>query len=157
MQTETLSKSVRLLSHAFGPAGPAISPPITLFAEQAISVLRLLVDRAHPGDSSHPVPIEIGDFIFPLGRYIYRLGRDTEILRMKASFCNLCERILLKSDGVTFSNRATFCNAALAWISEWLSESTHVSQASQPQRYYIVDIDEPVGSKWSLSKSYNRR
>ncbi|WVW79391.1 hypothetical protein I302_101360 [Kwoniella bestiolae CBS 10118] len=114
---------IKLLSHAIGPAGINISEPFTIFAEQSVSVLRLLIDRMGPNDDVPTVQVDLGELFYLLAQYIHRLGRSDTALRLKSRFCHLVEMALRKPDNVCLSNGARFRNALLDWMSEWSLES----------------------------------
>lgn len=102
-----------------GPAGVSVSDTFTMFSEQAISVLRMLVDRCQANEN---VQVDWGDIMFTLARYINRLSRDEISLRVKAKFCYLCEAVLAKPDCIVLSDGPVFRNAALQWIVEWATD-----------------------------------
>ncbi|OCF79181.1 neurofibromin 1 [Kwoniella mangroviensis CBS 8886] len=114
---------IKLLSHAISPAGVNVSEPFTIFAEQAVSVLRLLIDRMGPNDDVPIVQVDLGELFYLLAQYIHRLGRGDSALRLKSKFCHLVETALSKPDNVSLSNGAIFRNAFLDWMSEWSLES----------------------------------
>nr|XP_018259204.1 neurofibromin 1 [Kwoniella dejecticola CBS 10117]OBR81362.1 neurofibromin 1 [Kwoniella dejecticola CBS 10117] len=114
---------IKLLSHAIGPAGVSVSEPFTAFAEQSVSVLRLIIDRMGPSDDSPTVQVDLGELFYLLAQYIHRLGRGDVALRLKTRFCHLIEIALKKPDNVTLSNKLKFKNAFLDWMSEWSLES----------------------------------
>ncbi|WVQ63868.1 uncharacterized protein L199_002024 [Kwoniella botswanensis] len=114
---------IKLLSHAIGPAGVNISEPFTIFAEQAVSVLRLMIDRMGPNDDVPTVQVDLGELFYLLAQYIHRLGKGDSALRLKSKFCHLVETSLRKPDNVSLSNGARFRNAFLDWMSEWSLES----------------------------------
>ncbi|WRT69099.1 uncharacterized protein IL334_006083 [Kwoniella shivajii] len=118
-----VSPMVKLISHAIGPAGVSVSEPFTVFAEQAISVLRMIVDRMGPNDDVPTVQVDLGDLLYLLAQYIHRLGRGDNALRLKSRYCHLVEISLGKPDNVVFSNNAKFRNAFLDWMGEWSLES----------------------------------
>ncbi|WVF65508.1 hypothetical protein IAT40_000236 [Kwoniella sp. CBS 6097] len=100
-----------------------VSEPFTTFAEQAVSVLRLIVDRMGPGDDVPAVPVDLGELFHLLAQYIHRLGRNEASLRLKTKFCQLVEVALRKPDNVLLSNDGRFRNALLDWMGEWSLES----------------------------------
>ncbi|WWC73068.1 uncharacterized protein I206_107033 [Kwoniella pini CBS 10737] len=114
---------IKLLSHAISPSGVNISEPFTIFVEQAVSVLRLLIDRMGPGDDVPSVQVDLGDLLYLLAQYIHRLGRSDNALRLKSRFCHLIEVALKKPENVSTSSSINFKNAFLDWMSEWSLES----------------------------------
>ncbi|OCF40958.1 neurofibromin 1 [Kwoniella heveanensis CBS 569] len=114
---------IKLLSHAIGPTGVSISEPFTIFAEQAVSVLRLLVDRMGPNDDVPAVEVDLGEIFYLLAQYIHRLGRNEASLRLKTKFCQLVEVAMRKPDYVLLSNDGRLRNALLDWMGEWSLES----------------------------------
>lgn len=110
------------MSHAIGPNGVTCSDTFTIFVEQAISVLRLLVDRAHSSEAKESLHIEMGDIMLTLAQYIHRLGRDDASLRIKIRYCQLVELALQKT-AVVMSNDSRLRNSLLEWMSDWTSDS----------------------------------
>lgn len=102
-----------------------------MFAEQALAVLRLLVDRMHAGEIAGGAPTDLGDLVFSLAQYIHRLGRDDTALRTKSRFCQLCEAVLARLDCIILSNEAMFRNAVLDWLVDWSLESLKVGRYPQ--------------------------
>ncbi|WWC91180.1 uncharacterized protein L201_006121 [Kwoniella dendrophila CBS 6074] len=114
---------IQLLSHAISPAGVSISETFTIFTEQAISILRLLIDRMGPGDDVPPTQVDLGEVSYLLGQYIHRLGRGDNALRLKTRYCYLVEAGLKKHEYCCTSMNARIKNGLLDWMSEWSSES----------------------------------
>ena len=129
----------RFLSHSIGPVGISVSDPFTVFTEQAISILRLSFDRMQPGEIVGTMQVDMGDYLFTLGRYIYRLGRDDSALRIKAKFCSLCEAVLSKPDCLVLSNDVRFRNEALEWLYDWSSEVLRVRSLIIQSRANFVE------------------
>ncbi|EIW67076.1 hypothetical protein TREMEDRAFT_69974 [Tremella mesenterica DSM 1558] len=114
---------VRLLGQAVGPNGITIADSHTTFIDQALSVMKLTVDRMTTSEAPSGVPVDVGEFMLLLARYLARLGRETGELRMKTRFCLLVEMMLQKPNFVTFSNDMRFRNFALEVMSDWAFEN----------------------------------
>ncbi|WVR09039.1 hypothetical protein IAU60_006099 [Kwoniella sp. DSM 27419] len=115
---------IKLLSHADSPAGITVSDTFTIFAEQAVAILRLLVDRMGPHDDVPAVQVDLGELLYDLARYVDRLGRHDSALRLKTKYCQLVEVVLGKPEHVVLSNSVKLRNGLLDWMSEWSSESS---------------------------------
>ncbi|KAL7420982.1 Ras GTPase activating protein ira2 [Cryptotrichosporon argae] len=112
----------RLLLHSTGSGGITPSDALTTFVEQAISVLKLVVDRMNPGENAGAFQLDMGEFLFDVGQYLHRLGRDEVAMRVKLRFCALIEAVLVKHDVVVYGSAAKLRNALLEWMSEWSVE-----------------------------------
>jgi len=142
---------LRVLSHSAGPAGISVSDPFTTFTEQAISVLRLTVDRMHAGEIGG-MQVDISDLLLNLAQYINRLGRIDIALRIKIRFCHLSEAVLSRPDFAVVSNIATFRNAALEMMCEWSSEGLRVCKTAARHARLIPTQrkQRPSLSTWNL-------
>ncbi|WVN87921.1 uncharacterized protein L203_103118 [Cryptococcus depauperatus CBS 7841] len=118
-----VTQLVKLLSRAWGPAGPNTQEGFTILTEQAVTVLRLQVERLGPDDDIPAAPVDLGEILYMLGQYIYKLGRTDQALRLKTKYCQLVEMALLKKDNVLLENSAKFKNVALDWLTEWSTET----------------------------------
>lgn len=129
-----LAQMSRLLSHCIGPTGVTVSEPFTHFTEQAISIIRLSVDRMSASENAGSLHIEMGEIMLALARYIHQLSRDDLSLRIKAKLCYLCEAELAKPSCLVFFNNSLFRNTMLQWIVEWSTESFRDTNGYHPER-----------------------
>jgi neurofibromin 1 len=117
----------RLMGHAVGPAGISVSEAFTTLFEQAIPILRSIVERMHPGENA--MQIDMGELLHTMASYLQRTGRDDASLRLKARFCQLVEVVLQKPNCVILSNDGRFRNSTLDWMTEWSTETVRVSRS----------------------------
>lgn len=93
----------------------------TLFVEQAISVLKLVLDRiSDPSDNLFTV--DFGNLVLSFARYLNRLGTNHVALRIKVRMCQLCEVLMQKKDCVTLRQEIKLRNKILEIIVEWTSD-----------------------------------
>ena len=118
---------VRKLSRLQGSAEKSLSDPSIIFAEQAIAMLRLTIDRMYSGENLGGVRLDLGDFVFILGGIVHRLALDDTSLRIKVRYSQLCELVFRKPDLVVVSNKGRFRNAILDWVTDWSSDASRVS------------------------------
>jgi neurofibromin 1 len=77
--------------------------------------------------------VDLGEILFILAQYVHRLGRDDVACRIKIKYCQLCESVLQKNDGVTISNNSRFRNAVLEWSLEWSIDGLRVCRAMKEE------------------------
>ncbi|RUS29150.1 hypothetical protein BC938DRAFT_480989 [Jimgerdemannia flammicorona] len=93
----------------------------TLFVEQAISVLKLVLDRINdPSDNLFTV--DFGSLVQSFAKYLNRLGTNHVALRIKVKMCQLCEVLMQKKDCVTLRREIQLRNKLLEIIVEWTSD-----------------------------------
>lgn len=117
----------KLLGHSITPGGVAASEAFTTFVEQAISVLRLWVDRVNPGENAGGVQVDMGELLYLIAQYTHRLNREDANVRIKIKFCQLMEAVLGKPEFVVLGNASKLRNALLEWTCEWSIENFRVS------------------------------
>ncbi|KAI8066538.1 hypothetical protein BC940DRAFT_368136 [Gongronella butleri] len=111
-----------VLSKCFGPDGdPICSPRFTLFVEQAISVLKLVLDRMEENVDSL-FTVDFGGLIDQYAKYLNKLGSSHLALKMKSRFCHLCEVMMLKKDRINIRQEFKLRNKLLEIIVEWTSD-----------------------------------
>jgi neurofibromin 1 len=102
-----------------------VSDAFTSFVEQAIAIVRLNVERMHPGEDA--IQIDMGELLMTIGQYVHRLGREDAFLRLRARYCQLVEAVLQKPGCVVLSNTSRLRNSVLDWMTEWSTETIRVS------------------------------
>ena len=98
----------------------------TLFVEQAISVLKLILDRV-PEVSENLYAVDFGGLILSFANYLHRLTNGHVALRIKVKMCQLTEALMAKKDYVTLRQEITMRNRLLEIITEWTSDYNAVS------------------------------
>ncbi|KAI8390971.1 uncharacterized protein BYT42DRAFT_508674 [Radiomyces spectabilis] len=119
-----------VLGKCFGQDGDAIcSSRYTLFVEQAISVLKLVLDRMEDS-TDNLVTVDFGGLINQYAKYLNKLGSGQVALKIKIKFCHLCEVLIAKKDRVTLRQEFKLRNKLLEIIVEWTSDFSLKSDTS---------------------------
>jgi len=95
----------------------------TLFVEQAISVLKLILERIQDA-SENLYTVDLGGLVLSFARYLNRLGSGQVTLRIKKRMCQLAEILMLKKDYVTLRQEIKLRNRLLEIFIEWTSDFT---------------------------------
>lgn len=120
-----------VLAKYFGPDGdPICSGRNTLFVEQAISVLKLVLDRME-GSPENLLTVDFSSLINQYAKYLNKLGSGQSALKIKIKFCQLTEVLMVKKDKVTLRQEFRLRNKLLEIIVEWTSDFSLV-------KYWIV-------------------
>ncbi|ORY04201.1 hypothetical protein K493DRAFT_311429 [Basidiobolus meristosporus CBS 931.73] len=115
----------------FDAEGEAIcKDTYTLFVEQAISVVRLILDRLQE-PSEQFYSIDIGNLILSFARYLNRLGFGHVALRIKIKMCQMCEILMSKKDYISLRQEIKFRNRMLETVVEWTSDYSMKSSDNQ--------------------------
>jgi hypothetical protein len=97
----------------------------TLFVEQAISVLKLILERIQDA-SENLYTVDLGGLVLSFARYLNRLGSGQVALRIKKKMCQLAEILMIKKDYVTLRQEIKLRNRLLEIFIEWTSDFTMV-------------------------------
>lgn len=117
-----------VLAKYFGPDGdPICSGRNTLFVEQAISVLKLVLDRMEDSPENL-LTVDFSSLINQYAKYLNKLGSGQSALKIKIKFCQLTEVLMMKKDKVTLRQEFRLRNKLLEIIVEWTSDFSLVSQ-----------------------------
>jgi hypothetical protein len=116
-----------VLAKYFGPDGdPICSQRNTLFVEQAISVLKLVLDRME-ASPENLLTVDFSSLINQYAKYLNKLGSGQSALKIKIKFCQLTEVLMMKKDKVTLRQEFKLRNKLLEIIVEWTSDFSLVS------------------------------
>ncbi|KAI8975307.1 hypothetical protein BDF20DRAFT_914255 [Mycotypha africana] len=111
-----------VLSKYFGPDGdPICNPRNTLFVEQAISVLKLVLDRMEDSPENL-LTVDFSSLINQYARYLNKLGSGQTALKIKIKFCQLTEVLMAKKDKITLRQEFRLRNKLLEITVEWTSD-----------------------------------
>ncbi|KAF7726129.1 Ras GTPase activating protein ira2 [Apophysomyces ossiformis] len=111
-----------VLGKCFGPDGdPICSPRYTLFVEQAISVLKFVLDRMEES-TENLFTVDFSGLMDQYAKYLNKLGIGQASLKIKIKFCQLCEVLMAKKDRVTLRQEFRLRNKLLEIIVEWTSD-----------------------------------
>lgn len=118
-----------VISKCFSPDThePRCGPTYTLFVEQAISVLKQVLDRVTDKTESL-VTVDFSTLIKQYALYISKLGRDQLTIKIKIKMCQLVEVLMSKKDKVTLRQEFGLRNKLLEIIVEWTSDFALVNE-----------------------------
>ena len=93
----------------------------TFHVEQAISVLKLILERAtdHVEDT---YAIDFGGLVLSYTKYLNQLGRGNTALRIKIKVCQLVEQLIQKRELVNLREEIKLRNRFLETFVEWTSD-----------------------------------
>jgi neurofibromin 1 len=122
-----------IISKFFGSEGEVIcNNNYTMFVEQAISVLKLILDRLQDNaEYLFTVDLDMGNLLLSFARYLHNLGTGSTALRVKVKMCQLTEVLMQKREIVSLRQEFQFRNKMLRILSEWTSDFN--SNTSNPQ------------------------
>jgi len=103
------------------PSNVQSSETRLLFAEQATSLLRAIVERIEDSQESL-LAVDFGNFTLILARYLHTLKDDAVTLRAKIKMCQLVEIVSRKKEILNLRQDVRVRNSLLAIISEWMSK-----------------------------------
>ncbi|CAG8517845.1 8557_t:CDS:10 [Diversispora eburnea] len=111
-----------IVSRFFNPDGDANpNERYTLFVDQAISVLKLILERIYDS-SDNLYACNIGGLVLSFARYLNKLGSGHNALKIKKRMCRLAELLMTKKDFVNLRQEIKLRNLLLEIIIEWNSE-----------------------------------
>lgn len=111
-----------VLAKYFGPDGdPICNSRNTLFVEQAISVLKLVLDRMEDSPENL-LTVDFSSLINQYAKYLNKLGSGQSALKIKIKFCQLTEVLMTKKDKITLRQEFRLRNKLLEIIVEWTSD-----------------------------------
>ncbi|KAI9317519.1 hypothetical protein BX666DRAFT_2026794 [Dichotomocladium elegans] len=112
----------RHMTRCFDPAGEAVcTARSTLFVEQAVLVLKLILDRlVDPSDCL--LSIDFSTLIEQFARYLNKLPNSFNSLRIKIKMCHLVETLMLKKEQIVVRDEMRLRNKLLELIVEWTSD-----------------------------------
>ncbi|KAI9475616.1 MAG: hypothetical protein EXX96DRAFT_506141 [Benjaminiella poitrasii] len=111
-----------VLTKYFGTEGdPVCNVRNTLFVEQAINVLKLVLDRMEDSPENL-LTVDLGSLIDQYAKYLNKLGSGQSALKIKIKFCQLTEVLMTKKDKVTLRQEFRLRNKLLEIIVEWTSD-----------------------------------
>lgn len=106
----------------FGADGEAVcGMRSTLFVEQAVLVLKLILDRlVDPSDCL--LSIDFSTLIHAFAKYLNKLPDNFSTIRMKIKMCHLVEAMLQKKEQIIVRDEMRLRNKLLEIIVEWTSD-----------------------------------
>jgi neurofibromin 1 len=120
-----------VMSRSFNSDGaPICTPAKSLFVEQSVSVLKLILDRL-VGDLQYLINIDFGTLVSYFTTYIGGLRPGYATTRMKINLCLLAEAMILKKDQIIIGNETSLRNRLLETFMEWTSDYAMVNVKNQ--------------------------
>lgn len=122
------------VSKCFGPDNndPICGPRYTLFVEQAISVLKQVLDRL-ADKTENLFTVDFSTLINQYALYLNKLGTDQVSIKVKIKMCQLVEVLMNKKDSITLRQEFRLRNKLLEIIVEWTSDFALVSLKNTPK------------------------
>nr|CAG8557750.1 86_t:CDS:10 [Entrophospora candida] len=93
----------------------------TLFVEQGINVMILILDRVHDA-SDNLYACDIGWLVLSFAKYLNKLGANQSSLKIKKRLCQLAESLMLKKEYINLRQEIKLRNKLLEIIIEWTSD-----------------------------------
>ncbi|KAI9282283.1 hypothetical protein BY458DRAFT_429071 [Sporodiniella umbellata] len=100
---------------------PICSPQYTLFVDQAVSVLKLIMERLSE-NTENLFLVDFSNLISLCAFYVNKLPKDSGSMKMKIKLCHLIEVMILKKDNITLRQEFKLRNKLLEIIAEWTSD-----------------------------------
>jgi neurofibromin 1 len=97
----------------------------TLFAEQACSLLKMIVERLEDAQDMF-LTVDLGALTLSLARYLSTLKDDYTALRVKIRMCQLVELVARKKELVNLRQDIRVRNNLLQILSGWMSSPAKV-------------------------------
>ncbi|POG62935.1 hypothetical protein GLOIN_2v1784706 [Rhizophagus irregularis DAOM 181602=DAOM 197198] len=142
-----------IVSRFFDPDGEATpTERYTLFVEQAISVLKLILERIQDA-SENLYTVDLGGLVLSFARYLNRLGSGQVALRIKKRMCQLAEILMHKKDYVTLRQEIKLRNRLLEIFIEWTSDFTMKADSQGNSETSSNKTDSQGNSETSSNKS----
>ncbi|KAJ9061115.1 Ras GTPase activating protein ira2 [Entomophthora muscae] len=121
-----------LVGRFFSDAGEvSCNDSYTMFVEQAISVLKLILDRLNDNaEYIFAVDLDMGGLLRSFVRYLNHTECAATELRVKVKMCQLTEVLMQKRDMVSLRNEFQVRNKLLEGMVEWTSDKAKPSEIS---------------------------
>ncbi|CAG8520644.1 15640_t:CDS:10, partial [Funneliformis caledonium] len=140
-----------IVSRFFDKDGEATpNERFTLFIEQAISVLKLILERIYDV-SDNLYSCDLGGLVLSFARYLNRLSTSNTSLRIKKKMCQLAELLMLKKEYVNLRQEIKLRNKLIEIIMEWTSDSSMKSDNSN-----YVENNTTLNNKSERSEKLHR-
>lgn len=100
---------------------PVCGPRYTLFVEQAVSVLKLTIERLTE-NAEALFMVDFSNIISLCAFYVNKLPKDAGSMKMKIKLCQLIEVMIAKKDHISLRQEFKLRNKLLGIIAEWTSD-----------------------------------
>ncbi|KAF9540942.1 Ras GTPase activating protein ira2 [Mortierella hygrophila] len=133
---------IYVVSRFFDSHGePICTDQYTMFVDQAISVLKLVLDRmSSPSDAIFS--FDFGALVLYFARYLHRLGHSLNGLRVKIKMCQLCETLMQKKEYISLRQEIRLRNKMVEVMIEWTSDFSLPTEMPS----YVEDKDDPANN-----------
>ncbi|KAF8943228.1 Ras GTPase activating protein ira2 [Haplosporangium gracile] len=133
---------IYVVSRFFDSHGePICTEQYTMFVDQAISVLKLVLDRmSSPSDAIFS--FDFGALVLYFARYLHRLGHSLNGLRVKIKMCQLCETLMQKKEYISLRQEIRLRNKMVEVMIEWTSDFSLPTEMPS----YVEDKDDPANN-----------
>jgi len=112
---------------------PRPADMFTIFVEQSISVVQLVVKRmTEPNESTSSV--DIGALMVLYVEYVNSLGRREQAIRIKTAMCLLCEALMGKKHFFAFPHELRVRNRLFQALVSWISDPNDESISEKADR-----------------------
>lgn len=98
---------------------PTPGEMFTIFVEQSISVVSMVLNRIDESSAEWTSSVDIGSLMVLYVEYVNALGRREQALRIKTSMCHLCQAFLGKKALFSFRNELRVRNRLVQALSTW--------------------------------------
>ncbi|KAG0221205.1 Ras GTPase activating protein ira2 [Mortierella sp. GBA43] len=131
---------IYVVSRFFDTHGePLCTDQYTMFVDQAISVLKLVLDRMS-SSADAIFSVDFGLLVLYFARYLHRLGHSLNGLRVKIKMCQLCETLMQKKEYISLRQEIRLRNKMVEVMIEWTSDFSLPSEIPS----YVEDKDDPA-------------
>ncbi|KAI8142067.1 hypothetical protein BJV82DRAFT_159057 [Fennellomyces sp. T-0311] len=119
---------------------PICNARSTLFVEQAVLVLKLILDRLiDPGDVL--LSIDFNTLIHQFAKYLNKLPNNFNALRIKIKMCHLVEALMQKKEQIVVRDEMRLRNKLLELIVEWTSDFA-LQKPDIKTSYVVQDVSQ---------------
>ncbi|RPA92835.1 hypothetical protein L873DRAFT_1708250 [Choiromyces venosus 120613-1] len=114
-----------------------LSESRTLFAEQACSLLKTIVERLEDAQDMF-LTVDLGALTLSLARYLNTLKEDYTTLRVKIRMCQLVELVARKKELVNLRQDIRVRNNLLQILSEWMPRPAKTNYPINPRKDELI-------------------
>lgn len=140
-----------LFTGALAPSDKAQDVEI-IFAEQAISLLKALVERLEsPSDLGAASAIHLGALALNFAKFLDGIADSTNTLRVKIKVCQLCEAVTKRKEHLNLRDDVRIRNQLLEYIFGWIARPR--SPRLDPSTSSSGRLDEVVRVQKDLDKA----
>ncbi|CAO1614414.1 unnamed protein product [Parajaminaea phylloscopi] len=113
---------------------PNPSDMFTIFVEQSIAVVHLVLNRLDETSAEWTSHVDVGSLMVLYVEYVNALGRREQAIRIKTSMCQLCQAFLDKKSLFAFRNELRVRNRLVQALSTWSSDLSPTDDGKNTQQ-----------------------